>query len=164
MTDLSFLAGQTLPAADMRALAVFDSYIPDLTATTTDPELGSFGVAEGTFYATGLWVEVFVTIQFASGASAGSGTYRISTPPGFLVHSMYMDTSTPTLGLVRLRDDGAPDEDVWAWSAISGGDGTAVEIRSLDAPNAQVVSSSNPWTWAAGDRIRGSFRYIAEPQ
>lgn len=159
MPHPSFAAGETLPASKLRALAVRDSYTPELTASTTDPDLGTFGTIEGEFYITGSLVTVRISIQFGSGASAGSGQYRVSLPPDYPLDPMYLDTSNPLIGWVRLRDDSAPSEDTWAPYTQSDG---LLSIRQESSPNTTQVSASTPWTWAADDRIVGMFAYITE--
>lgn len=156
----TFAAGETLPPSKLRALAARDSYTPSLTATTTNPNLGTLPTIEGEFYVTGQLVVVFVNIQFGSGATAGSGDYRISVPAAYPIDSIYTSTSTPLLGNIRLRDNSVPNETVWVpFTSSSEGSGN-ISVRNPDSPNSQQAGSGTPWTWAVDDRIIGTFSYI----
>lgn len=59
----------------------FVSYTPALTATTTDPTLGTGSVATGRYFQFGKFVIANFAIKFGtSGTNAGSGAYRVSLP------------------------------------------------------------------------------------
>lgn len=61
--------------------AAWDSYTPALTAATTNPSLGSTGMATGRYLQVGKTVKWSVLIQAGgTGISAGSGEYLISLP------------------------------------------------------------------------------------
>ena len=57
------------------------NWTPALTATTTNPTLGTGSVATGRYFQLGKLVVANFKIQFGtSGTSAGSGAYRVSLP------------------------------------------------------------------------------------
>lgn len=59
----------------------FAAYTPALTATTTNPTLGTASVQSGRYFQIGKFVIANFAIKFGTaGAVAGSGAYRISLP------------------------------------------------------------------------------------
>jgi len=62
--------------------SITGTYTPTLTATTTNPTLGTSGLAEGRYTLWGgKWCAIRGTIRFGtSGAAAGSGQYLIALP------------------------------------------------------------------------------------
>lgn len=57
------------------------SWTPALTATTTNPTLGTASSATGTYFQLGDWMFAsFAVIFGTSGTDAGSGAYRVSMP------------------------------------------------------------------------------------
>jgi len=64
----------------LNGTSVFSDYTPALTATTTNPTLGTGSTAVGRYKQNGKDVSGWATIKFGSGGSAGSGTYEISLP------------------------------------------------------------------------------------
>lgn len=156
----TFAAGETLAAPKLRDLAGRDSYNPALTATSTNPNLGTLPTIEGEFYVTGQLVVVWINIQFGSGSTAGSGNYRVSVPAAYPIDTLFQSTSTPLIGNIRIRDNSAPNEFVWAPFAGSSEGSGNISIRSFSAPNSNQVAHNVPWTWAVDDRIIGTFSYI----
>lgn len=57
------------------------AYTPTMTATTTNPNIGSTGAANGRYIKVGRMVMFTISITSGgSGIAAGSGTYRVSLP------------------------------------------------------------------------------------
>src|SRR5215208_3695550 len=56
------------------------SYTPVLTATTTNPSLGTGGALTGKYYKIFDQVWIWGEFRFGVGAAIGSGTYQISIP------------------------------------------------------------------------------------
>lgn len=151
-----FLPGETLPASKLQALgSELQTYTPALTAVTTDPTLGSGSSAEGMWAQLGPLVYVVWTIQFgSSGTNAGSGVYRVSLP---------VDVAPGPLDEVSIGSGRCNDANV-------GTDLGSSIFHAQMAPGlpdrfqmyveeAVAVSSSNPWAWAASDRLSGFCLY-----
>ena len=139
------------------------TYVPALTAATTNPTLGS-GSSQ-----TGWWKRVDDLIigggqiKFGtSGVAAGSGTYYVSLP--FLVSSTFMIASSSTagghaVGLIWMRDNSAPAAD----GGLMQIDGTADKCFMEDMTTGGIVNNAAPWIWAASDVINFNFFYQADP-
>lgn len=131
-------------------------FTPVLTATTTDPTLGSGSVTEGRYvHLVGLGLVIYrFYIQFgSSGANAGSGEYRISTPAP--ISSVANPNGLVALGQVVLFDwsvSGHKELGVCTRAAAS-----ALSMKVDDA----TVFHNNPFTWANDDRFGGSVMYEA---
>lgn len=128
------------------------SYTPTLTASTTNPTLGTGSAAVGSYVKFGKTVIGQVSIIFGtSGANAGSGTYYISLPINRI------STNENAIGSVVMRDASA------SYIGVSG----TLQGLGSDAGKALIVfgsstfgvSNTAPWTWAASDQIFVSFMY-----
>jgi hypothetical protein len=76
-----FVAGEVLTAADMNGIGEWTSYTPVLTATTTNPTLGTGSSATGAYARVqNLIVYNFQILFGSSGVNAGSGNYKVSLP------------------------------------------------------------------------------------
>jgi hypothetical protein len=128
------------------------SYTPSLTATTTNPTLGSGSGTIGRYtLRNGIWCDVRFTIKFgASGAAAGSGQYLISLP---FTSASDFTIAAPDCGAGYLRDDSA-NATAQGMSFVSPGFATASFLA-----NNVVVTSSAPWAWANLDSLAGSLTY-----
>ena len=154
MTD--FLPGQTLSAAALQSLAAGGTYTPILTASTTNPTLGSGSTAQGRYHRNGLHVDVWFHLAFGtSGVVAGSGVYRVSYPPGL---TPMVSLPEGLFGTCRLVDQSANLEGP-AFSLVTQGQ----NIVLVTANAGGYVSGIAPWTWAAGDRITGHASYLLDP-
>ena len=145
-------SGQVLTAATLNTIgAAWETWTPALTASTTNPTLGTGSTAAGRYGRINKTVFGNCRIFFGtSGANAGSGFYFVSLPvtaqgTGVVAGSGYVyDAST---GLVRHVS-----------IAI---DSTSRVALYLENQTNYAVSSTNPWTWAASDQIQFSFEYEA---
>jgi len=132
------------------------TYVPSLTATTTNPTIGT----------TGQWLFAWYTfspgnicnynffIQFgSSGAAAGSGQYLVSLP--FTAAAPYSTSGQPAIGTAMFRDSSA--------SALNAGHcyipATDLSHVAFYIQGTGTVSNAVPWTWAASDYIAGSIQY-----
>lgn len=131
------------------------SYTPSLTATTTNPTLGTGSSRLGYYsYLPGNLIFYTFGILFGtSGSNAGSGQYLIDLP---VAASAALGSSIqPAMGPAMLRDNSS--------SNIT--DGTcyipASNLTSLSVlvSGASIVNSTTPWTWAAQDYLAGSITY-----
>ncbi len=76
INDLAIAVNTILPLG-----TGFVAYTPALTATTTNPTLGTGSVATGRYFQFGKFVIANFAIKFGtSGTNAGSGAYRVSLP------------------------------------------------------------------------------------
>jgi hypothetical protein len=128
------------------------SYTPTLTATTTNPTLGSGSGTIGRYtLRNGIWCDVRFTIKFgSSGAAAGSGQYLISLP---FTSASDFTIAAPDCGAGYLKDDSAPAT-AQGMTFVSPGFATASFLA-----NNVVVTNSAPWTWANLDSLAGSITY-----
>lgn len=132
------------------------AYTPTLSASTTNPTLGSGAVAKGRWLRDGLEITVAFRIMFgSSGVNPGSGTYRISLPTAY--NDRFYTAQAWSLGTARLTDNNGTDT-----TAIigPGSDNTYVILFTTGSAGASV-NASTPWTWAASDAIAGTITYMA---
>jgi hypothetical protein len=114
------------------------AYTPNLTASTTNPTLGTGSIREGAWTRYGRLMVVRANVKFGtSGASAGSGSYRISLPA---------TAKTLTTG----RHIGS----AYAFDASGNNFIDGVSISTIDTWNeanlvldGNVVTNTWPWTW-----------------
>ena len=146
-------AGAVLPAATLQSIgAAWETWTPALTASTTNPTLGTGSTATGRYGRINKTVFGNCRVFFGTaGANAGSGFYFVSLPitaqaAGNLVAgSGYVkDASTGLVRHVSVAIDST----------------SRVGLYLEDQIN-YAVSSTNPWTWAASDQIQFSFEYEA---
>lgn len=128
------------------------TFTPTLTASTTNPTLGSGSGSIGKFtLRNGIWCDVRFTIKFgSSGAAAGSGQYLIAVP---FTSASDFTIAAPDCGAAYLRDDSGPAIKQ-GMTYISPGFATL----SIVADNITVTNSS-AWTWANLDSLAGSITY-----
>jgi hypothetical protein len=146
-SDARFASQTNFPAG------AWTSYTPVLTASTTNPTLGTGGSVSGRYIKLGKTVIGQAAIVFgSSGVNAGSGTYYVSLPinkTGLNEHA---------LGSVVMRD---------ASASYIGNAGTLQGAGTAGLDKAQIVfggsvfavGSTTPWTWAAADQIFFTFMY-----
>jgi len=154
-----FLPGQTLSAAALQALAATATYTPTLTASTTNPTLGSGSSALGWHHVNGRHVTVWFYFRFgSSGAAAGSGLYYVSGPPGYQATAGFPDIS---LGLARAIDDSGATERTL--SILSSGNvGTSNRVAFNNIVTFGYVGDTVPWTWANLDILAGSYSFLTD--
>ena len=140
-----------LPASTLNQIgAAWETYTPTLTASTTNPTLGSGSTATGRYARINKTVFYYAEFAFGTGANAGSGSYRVSLPITALnalnvVGSGWLyDSSANRLEtcVVRL---GAT---TYAWLYAT-------------ATNTYQTQNAQPWTWAQGDAINFFIVYEA---
>jgi hypothetical protein len=144
-------AGQVLTAATMNSIgAAWETWTPTLTASTTNPTLGTGSTATGRYGRVNKIVHGNAQIQFGTaGVAAGSGNYFVSLPVTAQANGVIggtwqaYDSSTLT---------------VYFGSLVL--DTTSRVILYYNNP-ASFVTNATPWTWAASDFIRVWFTYEA---
>lgn len=154
MPDPEFLAGEPLSASKLQRLGDDDTYTPALTASTTDPDLGTTPTEAGFVWLNGQLVTLVVDIVFGTSPTAGSGTYRISIPAAYPLAAGQPDHA---IGQFRLIDSGSTEA---LAIAIIDGANDRFELRTTD--NDALVTNAAPWTWAAGDALKGMVQYLTD--
>lgn len=133
--------------------AAWVTYTPTLTASTTNPTLGTGSTATGRYSRDGRTVNAQVDIVFgSSGVSIGSGTYRISLP--FTAGA----TAQPVTGVAYVRDASASTQ-AMCWVTIGAGATFATLQYNSDTFTTSSVTNAAPWTFAASDEFHLSFTY-----
>lgn len=132
--------------------SAWTSYTPTLTATTSNPTLGSGSTRSGAYMQVGKMVTVRATVKFGtSGTAAGSGTYEISLP----VTAKTITTGRQQ-GTATFFDNSAND---FGDGAVFIDNGATTKAKlSMDST---VVTNSAPWTWGASDQIDFTMTYEA---
>lgn len=78
--DSSTVAATLDDIAALSGTPVWADYTPALTASSSNPTMGSGSVAVGRYVQDGETISGWARIVFGTGMAAGSGTYRISLP------------------------------------------------------------------------------------
>jgi hypothetical protein len=127
--------------------AAWESWNPALTASTTNPTLGTGSTLAGRYGRIQKIVVGIGLVQFGTaGTAAGSGVYRVSLP-------------------VTAKFAG---EVIGDWQAYDGASawrvGTLVSdttTRAYMMFESFFVTNAAPWAWSTSDFIRFSFTYEA---
>lgn len=144
-------SGQVLTAATMNSIgAAYETWTPALTASTTNPTLGTgssqtgrYGRVNKSVYGTG-------QISFGtSGVAAGSGFYYVSLP-----------VQAQTLGQIVGTWQGYDSSAASVYFGFLVTDTTQRVVLYYNNP-ASVITNAAPWTWAASDFIRVQLAYEA---
>lgn len=142
---------------DLSDVAGWLAFVPTLTASTTNPTLGTGSIRDGRYlYIEGLNLVVYrFFIQFGtSGVNEGSGEYKVSVP--HTISSNSPSNSTFSLGSIVAFD--------WSTSGhrITGSIGRDFDGNNLQfETNGGAVWHNSPFTWAADDRFGGTAVYQA---
>lgn len=145
-------AGQVLNASTLNQIgAVWETWTPALTASTTNPTLGTGSNVAGRYARINKTVYGDAWILFGtSGVNPGNGFYFLSLPIAAqnvvppIGMGWILDSSTSLLRHVVAQMDTTSRVGLW-----------------LENTTNFSVSHFNPWTWAATDQIRISFQYEA---
>jgi hypothetical protein len=145
----TFLPGEVLSASKLQSLGLTGTYTPVLTASTTNPTMGSGAVANGWYHLNGRCMDVWFNMTFGSGMNPGSGIYSVSYPPGYSKTTGFPDLD---VGSVRLVDISGG---TYNHASVIGSTGMFFEYA-----NGTLVTNSSPWTWAQGDIMLGHATYL----
>jgi hypothetical protein len=142
-------AGEILTSATLNTIgAPWESWTPNLTASTTNPTLGTGSSRTGRYGQVDTLVYGQGQITFgSSGVAAGSGFYFVSLP-------ITAQGSGRVIGQFQFYDSSSGN--VYLGSVIS--DTTTRGIMYYGAPST-VVTNGTPFIWAANDFIRYTFEY-----
>jgi hypothetical protein len=132
-------------------LTVVGTYTPTLTAVTTNPTLGTGGLASGRYTLWGgKWCTLRGSITFGtSGTNAGSGQYLIALP--FQASSAIVGGVPATAGCV-IRCAGS----VAVTTAFASSGSTTMAMLTTGGNN---VASGAPGAWTINDYLSFSFTY-----
>lgn len=144
-------AGQVLTAATMNSIgAAWEAWTPTLTASTTNPTLGTGSSRVGRYGQVNKIVTGYGKITFGtSGTAAGNGFYSVTVP-------ITAQASAPTvpIGTVYLGDGGV---NVRVGVLVLGSTTTATIRYDAGA----LVTQAAPWAWGANALILYNFTYEA---
>lgn len=147
--------------ARLDGIGTATAYTPALTATTTNPTLGTGGSVSGYYTRNGQLVTGVARIEFGtSGTNAGSGFYLVSLPVAVWSSAYWASGSSgagSAVGTFAVRAEGGP-------SAAHG----VLQLRStttvgMYAHGSGVVGGALPAAFAANSRISIQFSYLAAP-
>lgn len=128
------------------------SHTPVLTASTTNPTLGSGSLQQGRYLEVGNTVLYRFQVRFgSSGTNAGDGQYRVSLPVNAAV--VNPDDVYTTMGAGVLLDwsvAGHKELCTWQW-------GAAAYLTGV-VDNASIFSNA-PFDWTVLDRMSGTVTY-----
>lgn len=144
-------SGQVLTAATMNQIgAAYETWTPALTASTTNPTLGTGSGQSGRYGRVNKLVYGTGELQFGTaGVNPGSGFYYISLP-------ITAQASARLVGTFQLYDASA----FASYFGFLISDTTSRCLFYYNNP-ASVVTNAAPFTWAASDFIRITFSYEA---
>jgi hypothetical protein len=153
-----FVAGNVLTAAQLNGIGEWTSYTPVLTATTTNPTLGTGSSATGAYARVqNLIVYNFQILFGSSGVVAGVGNYKVSLPVTSNATNAFY---TATNGCTAFFDSSANSvyfANAWLEST------TNLTLLTQASFNGalQNVSATSPAVPAANDAISGLVIYRA---
>lgn len=146
-------AGQILTAATMNQIgAAWETWTPTLSASVTNPNLGTTGTRDGRYCRINKLVVAQANFAFGGASiSAGSGFYKCSLPLTSIV-------AAPTVGSVVAIDVSSFASTV----NVVGLDTTSLVI-GYGTGGASLAASiqATTYPWAAGDIIRWFMIYEA---
>ena len=144
-------SGQVLTAATMNSIgAAWETWTPALTASTTNPTLGTGSSQTGRYGRINKIVVGQGQVSFGTaGVAAGNGFYFVSAPVNFL-----------TIGAIVGTWQGFDSSASASYFGFLVSDTATRAVLYYNNP-ASVISNSTPWTWAASDFIRVQYSYEA---
>jgi hypothetical protein len=124
----------------------YTAWTPALTASSSNPTLGSGSNAQGRYFKTGKFVHAYGSINFgSSGVAAGSGVYWISTP---VTMRTSVNADMNQIGMAYLFDSSAS-----ALRVVNLRYTTTTTVTMLNISTNADVTNAVPWTWAASDAL-----------
>ena len=142
-------AGMVLTAAILADFGREGTWTPALVSDGTNPNLGTGPTQNGDWHYKAGLITVQFEIVLGTGATAGTGNYRIQALP-FSIDAGWVSNA---IGEARIVDVSTGDPDNWHVVVQS-----TTQFRIENQAGAQMGAAS-PWAWAAGDSIRGVANY-----
>lgn len=147
------------------------TYVPSLTASTTNPVLGTGNTLVGLYYLIFDQVFTWGEFRFGTGASVGSGIYAISLP--FRAQTTVGQgpssgfTSPPSVGNAIAFDESSDAGRQPMLTTLRNLDQLAFSVRMGTGGISRGASHNIPFAWtgapAPADGIMWSARYKREP-
>lgn len=157
------VAGKIITGEWGQELDIFGTYIPDLTASTTNPNLGADGEIVGAWHRNGHMITAWARWLFSgTGLDPGSGAFGLSVP--FAADSSIMETTSGSSAVTfavafgRIHDNSTGTNT----TTVTGQFFSANAIRLHFSGANTTVTNSSPFTWDEGDRGIVLFQYIAD--
>ena len=158
--------GVAVEAIETQLVGAYTAYTPTLTATVTNPTLGSGSSAVGYYKRVGRWVDGYAVITFgSSGTNAGSGYY------GLLLPVQPVDRIQPMRGVGFAYDDSDQFRFVTAAASVipvlwAASTRKLVLLRTNAAGEGfangnNPIGASVPFAWGANDQLAVPFAYEA---
>jgi len=149
------VTGLTLDGVNVSG--AWQTYVPALTASTSNPTLGAGPVQLGRYSQVGKTITCQGKIVFGAGSTAGTGTYRIGLP----VPANIAAWNDRRIGQATIYQSSSGNQAMTfaALDPAGGGFFTLAYLTALPASNAISVASAAPWAWAAGDSLWWSVTY-----
>lgn len=146
---LSLVTNALLSTAAGEIGAAWAAWTPALTASTTNPTLGTGKTQTGYYLKIGKLVIAYGTLGFGtSGTAAGTGTYYISLPTGSARTTM---AGFPC-GLASLNNSGTGYNRI----VVTHSGSAKVQMEDLSAA---AVTHAAPFSWGVSDFMRLFFIY-----
>jgi len=144
------------------------TYTPALTASTTNPNLGTGGTLIGKYYKIFDQIYTWGEIRFGTGASIGSGVYRISLPFRAKTNISVGNPFTYPIpvGSGALFDTAIDTDRQPVTTMLGSPDFLVLGIRMGTAGADRLISHNIPNIWTGGspgDGLMWSARYQREP-
>jgi hypothetical protein len=151
-------AGPCLPSHAIQ------TYTPGLTATTTNPTLGT-GTLLGYYYRIFDQIWTWGQFTFGAGFNRGVGTYEIALP--FRARSSITPggvflTSPPIAGVAQVYDQSSGADRQPALSVLNDATKLRFRVRLGTAGASRFVSDVIPFTFVQDDGVMWSARYQRE--
>ena len=161
----SFTDGVTVDKDDLNELVnalnatgAWTSYTPTLTASGSNPTLGTGSTAAGKYMRVNKTVICDFQIIFGSSMAAGSGTYYVSLPVTAATAKPYK-----WIGSANIKDNSTGNIGGPLGLGLPN-DGTKVRIiypATWPTGTSTEVTHAVPWTWAQSDELNGWLVYEA---
>ncbi len=166
LDDWARATAVTVEAIQTQLVGAYTSYTPTLTATVTNPTLGTGSSAVGYYKRVGRWVDGYAVITFGtSGTNAGSGYY------GLLLPVQPVDRVQPMRGVGFAYDDSDQYRFVTAAAAVipalwAASTSKLVLLRTNAAGEGfangnNPIGATVPFAWGASDQLAVPFAYEA---
>ena len=155
MPNPLFLPGETIAAAKLQQLGNEGIFTPTLTAVTTNPTLGTSPTQTALVWLNGQMVNIWFTIIFGTGMTAGSGAYQVPLPTAYPIIAGAYNTG---VGTGRVYDSSGATGRITSLQI----DPATQKIIMYDSTNGNAITNAAPWTFAANDEVHGHVAYITD--